>query len=69
MKEQKIVVEISAEGKLTANAEGFAGDACIKEIEALLGDLAAEVEKVERHGDPRTASIGATKIESLRRKQ
>ena len=36
MQKQKITIEIDSEGKLSADAEGFTGDTCIKELEKLL---------------------------------
>ena len=59
MKEQKIVIEIDHEGKLTADAEGFTGDACLKDIERLLEGLAPAWDTVERKpeaGERRVAS-------------
>ena len=61
MKEQKIVIEIDHEGKLTADAEGFTGDACLKELDKLLEGIAAYREVVERKpeaGDQRLATRG-----------
>jgi len=68
MKEQKIVIEIAADGKLTAEAEGFSGDTCIKEMEKLLESLASEIEDVRRHGDPRTAQTTTQRTQNLGRK-
>lgn len=59
MKEQQIVIEIDHEGKLTADAEGFSGNACIKDIERLLEGLATAWDTVERKpeaGERRVAS-------------
>lgn len=68
MKEQKIVIEIGADGKLTAEAEGFSGDTCIKEMEKLLEGMASEIENVQRHGDPRTAQTSTQRTQNLGRK-
>ena len=51
MKEQHITIEIDAEGRITADAEGFSGDACLKDLERLLDGLAAGVTAVERKPD------------------
>lgn len=50
MKEQTITIEIDADGRLTADAEGFSGDTCLKELEKLLEGL-AQWESVERKTD------------------
>lgn len=39
MKEQRITVEIDREGRITADAEGFTGDACLRDLERLLDGL------------------------------
>ena len=51
MKEQKITIEIAQDGKLTADAEGFTGDACMEELDKLLAGIAANQETVERKPD------------------
>ncbi len=51
MKEQKIVIEIDPEGGLRADAEGFSGDACLKDLERLLEGLAPSWESVERKAE------------------
>ena len=39
MKEQRITIEIDEDGQLRADAEGFAGDLCVKDLERLLEGL------------------------------
>ena len=51
MKEQKIIVEIDREGGITADAEGFTGDACLRDLEVLLEGLGAGTQSVERKPD------------------
>ncbi len=46
MREQRIVVTIDADGKMSAKTSGLKGEACIEELEALLSEL-AELEDVE----------------------
>lgn len=41
MKQQRIVVDISRDGRITADAEGFSGDACLRDLERLLDGLAS----------------------------
>ncbi len=48
MKEQRITIDIDREGKITADAEGFTGDACLKDLERLLEDLASTPQEVTR---------------------
>ena len=62
MKEQRITIEIDGEGKLTADAEGFSGDTCIKDLEKLLEGLASPREQVERKPDAgeRRAGVART---------
>lgn len=51
MKEQHITIEIDAEGRITADAEGFSGDACLKDLERLLDGLATGITAVDRKPD------------------
>ena len=59
MREQKIVVTIDADGKMSAKTTGLKGETCIDELEALLSEL-AELEDIEhtreyQEKDPRSA--------------
>ncbi len=58
MKEQRITIEIGADGSLTADAEGFSGETCIKDLERLLEGLASDWQSVERK--PEAAERQAT---------
>ena len=68
MKEQRIEVEIEYDGRITAEADGFSGDACLRDLERLLEGL-AEWEHVERKPDAgeravtrrRTTDVGTGK--------
>lgn len=58
MKEQKIIVEIDREGGITADADGFTGDVCLRDLEKLLEGLGAGTQSVKRkpdHGAVRTS--------------
>lgn len=48
MKEERIIIEIDGDGRLTADAYGFEGDACLKDLEKLLADLASQPVATER---------------------
>jgi len=66
MKEQRIIIEIDPDGQITAEAEGFTGDACLKDLERLLAGLAPGAASIARKPDTgasrvvesRTAKIG-----------
>ena len=71
MKEQKIVIEIDHEGKLTAEAEGFTGDACLKELDRLLEGIAAHRETVERKpevNDQRVSTRGRRTVSTEKKR-
>ena len=51
MKEQRIIVEIDRDGGITADAEGFTGDACLRDLERLLEGLGAGTLSVDRKSD------------------
>ena len=68
MKEQRITTEIDRDGKMTADAEGFSGDACLRDLERLLEGLSAGTESIERKPDAgvkvttsRVATVGKKK--------
>jgi len=48
MKEQRITIEIDREGRIHADADGFSGDACLKELDRLLEDIAAATVSIDR---------------------
>lgn len=69
MKEQRITIQIGPDGKLTADAEGFSGDACIKELDKLLEGLAVIPLRVDRKPGAMGAGIVAprqSKMQDLR---
>lgn len=49
--EKTIVFEISPDGSITADADGFIKDTCLKELEALLKQVQSEPLVVERKDD------------------
>lgn len=68
MKEQKIVVEIDRNGRITADAEGFTGDACLKDLEKLLEGLGSLSESTTRKGDDTQAKVRTAQVQTLGRK-
>lgn len=57
MKEQRITVEIDREGRITADAEGFSGDACVRDLERLLEGLSPGAGTLERKSDAGAARV------------
>ena len=51
MKEHRITIEIDEEGRIVADAEGFSGDVCLKDLDRLLDGLAAGRRSTERKPD------------------
>ncbi len=65
MKEQRITIEIDHEGGITADADGFSGGACLKELERLLEGLAPGAATVERKPDAGTARVTTTRTQGV----
>lgn len=59
MKEQKITIEIDEAGKITADAEDFSGDTCLRDIDKLLEGIAAAREETTRKPDEGDARVKA----------
>lgn len=51
MKEHRITIEIDEEGRISADAEGFPGDLCLKDLDRLLEGLGAGRARIERKPD------------------
>ncbi len=68
MKEQRIVVEIDGEGRITADAEGFSGDACLRDLERLLEGLSPGTATVERKPDTGAARVTQARTQTLGKK-
>ena len=65
MKEQKITVDIDRDGRISAEADGFSGDACLRDLERLLEDLAPGKAAVERKPDAGTARLATKQKQGL----
>lgn len=68
MKEQRIVVEIGSDGRISADAEGFSGDACLRELERLLEGLSPGAASIERAPDAGSARVTAVHQQSVGKK-
>ncbi len=68
MKEQRITVEIDHEGRITADADGFTGDACLRDLERLLEGLAPGTATVARKPDSGIARVMTTRTQGVGRK-
>ena len=69
MKEQRITIEIDRNGGITADADGFSGDACIRDLEKLLDGLSAGEAKVERKPDVKAAHVTHRTTQHLGKKR
>jgi hypothetical protein len=63
MKEQRITIEIDEDGQLRADAEGFTGDLCVKDLEKILEGLGGEPVTQRKQDDgarraARTVTVG-----------
>lgn len=65
MKEQRVIIEIDTEGRITADADGFTGDACIKDLERLLEGVASTWEQVARKNDPGDTRVSTRRTETI----
>lgn len=68
MKEQRITIEIDHEGRITADADGFTGDACLKDLERLLEGLAPGTAIVDRKPDAGTARVTTSRTQGVGKK-
>lgn len=68
MKEQRITIEINHDGRIIADAEGFTGDACIKDLERLLEGLAPGTATVARKPDAGTGRVMTTRTQGVGKK-
>lgn len=68
MKEQRITIEIDHDGRITADADGFTGDACMRDLERLLEGLAPGTATVARKPDAGTARVMTTRMQGIGKK-
>jgi hypothetical protein len=69
MKEQKIVIEIGHDGSITADADGFSGDACLRDINRLLDGLGGQKATVERKPDASKGRVSRARAQRLEKKR
>jgi hypothetical protein len=68
MKEQRITIKIDHEGRITADADGFTGDACIKDLERLLDGLAPGAPNLKRKPEDGSVRQASTRTQDLGKK-
>lgn len=68
MKERRITIEIDHQGRITADADGFTGDACLKDLERLLEGLSPGTATVDRKPDAGAARVSATQTQGIGKK-
>jgi hypothetical protein len=68
MKEQRVTIEIDHDGRITADAEGFRGDTCLRDLERLLEGLSPGTATVQRKPDAGTARITTTRTQNVGKK-
>jgi len=69
MKEQRITIEIDGDGRITADAEGFTGDTCLRDLERLLEGLAPGTATVDRKPDAGTVKVAAARTVTMGKKK
>ncbi len=68
MKEQRIIVEIDREGVITADAEGFTGDTCLRDLERLLEGLSPGIATIDRKPDAGNRLVTTSRTQSIGKK-
>jgi hypothetical protein len=66
MREQRIEIQIDEHGRIKADAHGFTGDACIKELEKILADCPAAWASVDRKHSDRPTSASTSNQANLK---
>lgn len=68
MKEQRIIIEIDQVGRITADAEGFSGNACLEDLDRLLEGLSPGTATVNRKPDAGTVGVTKAQTQGVGRK-
>lgn len=64
--EHRIEVRIDEQGRITAEALGFTGDLCVREMEKLLAALSSGCTKVERKLPDHRAGVSTEGSQQIR---
>jgi|GEM_PF-1031057 len=65
-REHRIEIRIDEQGRITAEAHGFTGDVCIREMEKLLADASPGCIKLDRKQPDLRGSIRAEGSQKIR---
>lgn len=68
MKEQRITIEIDHEGRISADADGFSGDACLRDLDCLLEGLSVGKTRMEHKPEAGSARATAARVLSVGKK-
>ena len=68
MKEQRITIEIDHEGRITADADGFTGDTCLRDLERLLEGLSPGAASIDRKADSGPARVQTSRTQTAGKK-
>lgn len=66
MREQRIEVEIDEFGRIKADAHGFSGDACVKDLEKILADCGGAWAVIDRKTPERPSSTSTAPKSDLK---
>ena len=66
MAEQKIIIKIEEDGKISAQTEGFQGEICLKELEELLQGI-TEIRDIKKTDDYYQTQVVLEKSQIKRR--
>lgn len=68
MKEQRITIEIDPQGRITADAEGFSGDVCVRDLDRLLEGLSAGTARVDRKPEANSLRVAVARTQTAGKK-
>lgn len=68
MKEERIIIEIDQEGRITADADGFTAGACLRDLDRLLEGLAPGTATVQRKPDAGMSRVTLNRTQSVGKK-
>lgn len=65
-REHRIEIRIDEQGRITAEAHGFTGDVCVREMEKLLAEASPGCIKLERKQPDQQGHVAAKSTQQLR---